>query len=220
MIVWPMFGAALLAVLASAQTADDPDSSGAALLLLPRSGVPVSFEQIEDRSPRQDGASRVEVKRSKCYRDSSGRLRIGDSSYTVLIDPIAGSRILLSKQVAYRTPWPKSGEAKLAFLGIGDSTASSHNWTARTENVGTRAIEGIEFRGTRVIQTAEGEPTLTKTVEEWYSDELKLIAFAVTSTADETYSVRIQNLHREEPDPALFTIPPDYQVLDLKLPSP
>ena len=57
-------------------------------------------------------------------------------------------------------------------------------------------------------------------VEEWYSDELKLMGSVMASGPYETYTARIQNLRREEPDPKLFTIPPDYKVLDVPLPSP
>ena len=218
MIGWPILGAALLGVLASVQTARDSGVRGAALLLLPRSGVPLSFEQIEERWPRREGASAGEVTSSRCYRDASGRLRLEGPSYVVLIDPIAGYKILLSEQVAYRTPWPKSGEGKLVFFGAGDSLAASRNWTTRTGDIGKRVIEGIEFWGIRVVQTSEDDSTLTKKIEQWYSDELSLIGFAVAADPNETRTVRIRNVRREEPDPILFTIPPDYKVLDLKLP--
>jgi hypothetical protein len=205
-------------VLVSVQTARDSGVRGAALLLLPRSGVPLSFEQIEERWPSQEGASAGEVMSSRCYRDASGRLRLEGPSYVVLIDPIAGYKILLSEQVAYRTPWPKSGEGRLVFFGAGDSLAVSRNWTTRTEDIGKRAIEGIEFSGIRVVQTSEDDSTLTKKIEQWYSDELSLIGFAVAAAPNETRTVRIRNVRREEPDPILFTIPPDYKVLDLNLP--
>jgi hypothetical protein len=94
--------------------------------------------------------------------------------------------------------------------------------TARSEQIGKRTIEGVEFDGTRIItvQTAEGEPKLTWTVEQWYSDKLKLIGLTVQSTPYGTNTTRIQNLRREEPDSDLFTIPPEYKIVDLQLPLP
>jgi hypothetical protein len=48
--VWLIFGVLLLGELARAQTAGLPASAGTALLVLPRPGIPVSVEQIEERS--------------------------------------------------------------------------------------------------------------------------------------------------------------------------
>jgi hypothetical protein len=89
---------------------------------------------------------------------------------------------------------------------------------ARTQVVGKRTIQGIEFEGTRIIRTAEGEPGLTDTTEQWYSDELKLIGLLTSSGPSETYSARIQSLKRVEPDPALFATPAEYRIIDLQLP--
>jgi hypothetical protein len=88
---------------------------------------------------------------------------------------------------------------------------------ARTQVVGKRTIQGIEFEGTRIIRTAEGEPGLTDTIEQWYSDELELIGLLTSSGPSETYSARIQSLQRAEPDPALFTTPAEYKIIDLQV---
>lgn len=226
MIAWLTLSVVFIAVLASAQTV--PATSGAALFVLPRPGVPISLEQIEERS--RNGAASAEIK-SQVYRDSAGRLRIeaevrdgsGRSSirYADLIDPVAGSRVvlLITEKVGYRTPFPKSDQGRLALLGIGESSRdSSRKWgDARTEVVGKRTIQGIEFEGTRIIRTAEGEPGLTDTTEQWYSDELKLIGLLTSSGPSETYSARIQSLQRGEPDPALFATPAEYKLIDLPL---
>jgi hypothetical protein len=195
---------------------------GAALLLLPYSGVPVSFDQIEERSHRDSGSSADDVVKSRVFRDTSGRLRIEESAHAVLVDGVAGSRVvLLSRElVAYRTPWPRSSEGRLAFLGIVDGGASSRELTATTEFIGRRTIEDLEFDGTRIIHAAEGEPQPTRTVEQWYSDELKLIGFVVASGPHETYTARIENLRREEPNTGLFAIPADYKIVDLELSLP
>jgi len=52
-------------------------------------------------------------------------------------------------------------------------------------------------------------------VEQWYSNELKLIALVVASSPGETYTVRIQELRREEPDAKLFKVPSEYAIIDL-----
>jgi hypothetical protein len=193
------------------------------------------LEQIEERSRKLDDGTTavVGVIKSKVYRDSAGRLRmeseIQDSSghsstrYADLVDPVAGSKVVLltTEKVGYRVPFPKSDQSRLAFLGLGESSQdSSHKWgNARTEAVGKRTIQGIELEGTRIIRTAEGEPELTGTIEQWYSDELKLIGLLTSAGPSEAYSARIQSLRRGEPDPALFTTPAEYKIIDLPLPQ-
>ena len=186
----------------------------------------MSFEQIDEYSRKiEDGSLAAETRKSKIYRDSSGRLRIESSTPTTdiiqLIDPIAGSRVILlsteTEKIGYRLPWPKSSEVQFTiFAPVGNESAGdpSRKWTSTTENLGMRTIEGIEFEGMRIVNAAEGEPALTKTVEQWHSAEQKLIGLIVASSPSETYTARIQNVHREEPDSSLFMVPPDYTVLD------
>ena len=234
MILCFTLGIVLLALLASAQTTHTVPRSGAALLVLPRPGVPLSFEQIEESSRKfDDGASAVEVRKSKIYRDFAGRLRMEagiregsghpSTPYTDFIDPVAGSRVILlsteTEKVGYRLPWPKSSEGGFGFCFAREQDPPSRKWTARTESIGARTIEGSGFDGTRIIQTAQGEPRLTKTIEEWYSADLKLIGLLLFSAPNETYAARIQNVRCEEPDPALFTVPPNYKVVDVPLPA-
>jgi hypothetical protein len=230
MTAWLTLSVAFVAVLVSAQTAHPPATPGAALLVLPRSGVPISLEQIEERWRQgKDGGDSAEIKSQVC-RDSAGRVRIdaevrdgsGRSAtrYAELIDPVAGSRVVLltAEKIGYRTPFPKSDQSKFAFLGLGQSSwDSSHKWgPATTEAVGKRTIQGVGFEGTRFIRVAEGEPGLTDTNEQWYSDELKLIGLLTGSAPLERYSAHIQGLRPGEPDPAFFTIPAEYRIIDLQ----
>jgi hypothetical protein len=205
-------------------------NSSSFLLVLPAPGASLSFEQIEEHSRRiEDGTLSVEGRKTKVYRDSSGRLRIESSTHatyiTQLIDPVAGSRVILlsteTEKIGYSFPLPKSSEGKFTiFAPVGNESAGdpSRQWTPTAENLGIRTIEGIEFEGIRIVNAAEGEPALKKTVEYWHSADLKLIGLIVSSSPHETFTARIQNVFREEPDSTLFTVPPDYTVLD-HLPS-
>lgn len=212
-------------MLASAKTTPRSNNQDTGLVL-PRSGAPLSLDLIEERWKNlENGTSDAEVINSRIYRDSAGRLRIesliprdsdhpaGATSFPCIdiIDPVAASRILVlcHLRVAHRMPFPRSDEGTPPFLGIGfkASLASSHRLTAKTEDCGKRTIEGFEFDGTRIIQTAEDQPPLTIAIEQWYSKDLKLIGAMTALSADETYAARIENLRREEPDPSLFRMP-------------
>ena len=198
--------------------------------MLPVPVASLSFEQIEERSRRiEDGTLAVDERKTKVYRDSSGRLRIESSTsatdITQLIDPVAGSRVILlsteTEKIGYSLPLPKSSEVKFTiFAPVGNESTGdpSRQWTSTTENLGKRTIEGVELEGIRVVNAAQGEPALTKTVEYWHSADLKLIGLIVSSSPHETHTARIQSVRREEPGSTLFTVPPDYTILD-HLPS-
>jgi hypothetical protein len=195
--------------------------------------MPISFEHIEEHSRKHgDSSSAVDYTNTgKTYRDSAGRVRIESethdapghvsASYTVLIDPVAGSQtVLLSGQsVGYRMPISVPSEGGFASFDAYDGQESPHKWKTGTEDLGKRIIEGIEFRGTRIISTAEDEPRLTTTIDEWHSDKFKLIGAVDRSGPYMSYTIRIQNVHHEEPDPTLFRIPSDYKIVDIQLSS-
>lgn len=56
---------------------------------------------------------------------------------------------------------------------------------------------------------------LVRASEFWYSPELKievLLKYSDPRSGEST--VRLRNIDRSEPDPALFRVPPDYQIVD------
>ncbi len=195
---------------------------GPADLVKPLPGVPLSAEQVEERARSlPGGSSTVEITRCVIYRDSAGRVRIervrpGESPVVSLIDPITGSRVMLSEsdKIAYRVMGPKAGETGFAygFSGMGEGLPPA-DWTTNKENLGRRKIGGNEFEGTRIIQTEEGG--LANKIELWYSPELKLTGSALASGPYGTHTAQIQNLRREEPVPAIFAIPSDYRIVDV-----
>jgi hypothetical protein len=88
------------------------------------------------------------------------------------------------------------------------------------ESLGTRSIEGVNAEGTRTTSTiaagAIGNLLPIEIVtERWFSPELQM-AVLITRTdpraGDTVY--RLTNIVRAEPHEALFTVPPDYELLD------
>jgi hypothetical protein len=86
--------------------------------------------------------------------------------------------------------------------------------------VGTQLINGLQAEGHRTIETipaeAEGnDRPITVVSETWFSPELKLTVLNKRSdprSGDTT--VQMLNLSRAEPDPSLFTVRPDYSIVD------
>jgi hypothetical protein len=92
--------------------------------------------------------------------------------------------------------------------------------TISQDSVGTQLINGVQAEGHRTIETipaeAEGnDRPITVVSETWFSPELKLTVLNKRSDPRSGEStVQILNLSRTEPDPFLFTVPPDYSVVD------
>jgi hypothetical protein len=89
---------------------------------------------------------------------------------------------------------------------------------SKTDQLGTKTIDGIDATGTRTTTTIPAgaignDKDIVITHETWYSAELKLV---VLSTQDDprfgetTYS--LTNVDRSEPDASLFQVPAGYKV--------
>jgi TonB family protein len=93
------------------------------------------------------------------------------------------------------------------------------------ENIGTDSIQGIPVRGVRVSQTyaagALGNDRPLKIVTEyWFSEELKINL--LTTRTDPRFgvqTVRVTELARQEPEPSLFAISPEYKLVKETLPD-
>lgn len=227
MIIFWLAAVFAVGLVSLAQRHRGTSRPGPADLVKPLPGAPLIAEQVEERARRlPTGESAVEVTSHAIYRDSAGRMRIqsvpnhpDELPAVAMIDPTSGSRVVLSEpdKIAYRVMGPKAGENGFAygFAGMGEALPSAH-WRTSTEDLGRGTIDGNEFEGTRVTQTVEGESGLTNKIELWYSSELQVTGLAVAAGPYGTHTARIQNLRRAEPDPALFTIPADYRIVDLK----
>jgi len=193
----------------------DSSSSGALLLLRPSAGIPVSFRQVEEHRRLDNGTFAVEFTvTAQQYRDAAGRVRIesetrakaGNSSSVVIADPVAGFQIFLmdAEKLAIRWPIPVSSEGRLFFADAADGQDVPHKWKTTTEDKGEHLIEGYEFKGTRIITSAEDDKALATTFDQWYSEKLKLIGAIDRSGPYRAYTVRIEQLKLGEPDSKLF----------------
>jgi hypothetical protein len=94
------------------------------------------------------------------------------------------------------------------------------------ESLGTQTIEGILAEGSRTtvvypIGAFGNDRPITTVSESWMSPELKMVVLSKNSDprSGET-TTRLTNISRAEPDPSLFQIPSDYEVIDSQAASP
>ena len=89
-----------------------------------------------------------------------------------------------------------------------------------SESLGTQVIEGILVEGrlskvTHPVGTMGNDRPIVTTSEDWMSPELRVMVLSKSSDPRSgEHTTRLININRAEPDPGLFQVPPDYQIVD------
>jgi hypothetical protein len=91
---------------------------------------------------------------------------------------------------------------------------------ATTEQLGSQTMEGVMVNGVRTRRTIPAgqignDRPINIVTEVWTSPELKAIVSSKRSDprmGEQTFY--LTNIVRAEPDPALFTVPPDFKIVD------
>jgi hypothetical protein len=143
------------------------------------------------------------------YRDSQGRTRMEEAQkavpvlITTIVDPVGGFGYFLDdqKKVAHRMVLQPASAAR----------KPATQTRTMSEKLGTLTVEGVICEGTRTTTTFSGGKMFT--LEEWYSEELKVTVLSKNSYGG---SIALTNLRRGEPDPSRFQPPPNYTVVDDK----
>lgn len=160
----------------------------------------------------------------------------------VIMDPVSGNRYMLNPQnkTAHQMPLhpgkPGSGapDAMHGRMGVGPGTAEAMHdmpgkvWIGsnaanlKTEQLGTKTINGLQALGTRMTRTIPaGEignrNPIEVVTERWYSSDLQLPL--LTTHNDPmmgTMTIKLVNINRGEPDASLFQVPSDYKLISGK----
>jgi TonB family protein len=138
-------------------------------------------------------------------------------TYSILYDPDSHTKTYvypsthLARQFILKPPAPSSSPAGAANL-----LAPS----VQKEDLGTDFQDGQQLTGIRETKTYPpgaigNDRSLSITNEFWYSPDLHLnISVKRTDPRFGVQTVRITNLHRDEPDASLFEVPLDYRVVN------
>lgn len=221
MHLWSIVAAALtLAVVGFAQAARQSPPT----MVLPITGVPLSVESLAE-SVAKDAAKKIE--KTTYYRDADGRMRIemelpqafGDPFLMIqIVDPVDGFMAVLETEakVAHRVKMPKAPPGRGFGIGfVSPLVMVPGSKTTKTEALGKRTIEEIEFEGSRTTTTADEQPSIVAVEERWMSKELGLFGLFKHTGPDGESTSRIQHTDRTAPDPKLFVIPDDYRIRDM-----
>ena len=169
-------------------------------------------------------------------RDSAGRTRrdftlpaigpwaaSGKSAPHVVIinDPVGKVQYMLDpdRKVARKLPSPPANWR--GPNGTPPANGSQKNTSDGTAvDLGTQFIAGVNAQGTRITRTIPAgaignAQALTITTERWLSPDLQTVVLTKRSDPRTgTAQFQLTNIIRQEPDPTLFQVPPDYTVQD------
>ncbi len=203
----------------------------------PLAGAPYSGEQIYELTGKRPDGTQIKGQPvvTKIYRDSQARTRTENSWRIDISDPIAGYlyRLDSAHHVAHRTPQPSPLKPRTQAFNTGtkvqqapeiDYARGPRLPEHKDESLGTQIISGVMAEGRRYTLTyAPGsvgnDQPIVRTDETWYSPELEIVLLSRTSdprSGDST--TRIEKLSRVEPDPSLFQVPRDYEIVDDPIP--
>jgi hypothetical protein len=193
-------------------------------------GAPYSAQAVTQFTQTlADGNHIQRTTTASVARDSQGRTRTersfgaigalsarGASKTVVIYDPVASMSYVLDPES--RTA--RSKQIAAARLGSVNENARLPRslMSAKTEDLGTQAIQGVSAQGKRITRTIlagqEGnEKEIDIVTETWYSPDLQVVVMSKTSDPRYGESVyQLNSITRTEPDPALFAVPSDYTV--------
>jgi hypothetical protein len=204
--------------------------------ILPVAGKPFSGrDHIEWTRTVEDGSIITTHLYATLARDSRGRIYREHRSFVplnsnqpsrqidiVLLDPVAhtGTTCVISKRrctiIGYHASASFTPEPAGPF-------ANGRGYLSR-ESLGTDMIDGVSVVGTReTITLYPGTVGNTKPLvtpkEFWYSPDLEInLSTTRKDPREGTQVIRVVDLSRSEPDPAMFQIPSKFVVIDLRQP--
>lgn len=219
-----------IVLIASAQSPPNAGSWDLITLASTAAGAPLSAEQSEQLTLLSaDGMKRTEVRTTRIFRDSAGRIRVEfppggeyaqSTAFVTLVDPTARSVVTLlqATKMAFRLTEPVSAKGFGFAVRAKEGELRAGSPQTKTDDLGIRVIEGIEFRGTRTELIDQKAGSVATFTERWHSEPLGLTSLIVVVSANGSHSVALKNIQRGEPDPALFVVPLTYVIQDVRWP--
>lgn len=184
------------------------------------------------RKAGEEARARVEQMRRDGTLPSVERRKLDDGSEEIIVKRVArvnpelrqniqqDVRIQVSKALEENSEALRAAQIRLAPLTAGVFGDMKWASKATTKDLGTRDFDGIKAEGKlRSYEIPAGEignrNPIVVSDETWYAPDLQVTVYTKHSDPRSGDTVfRLDNLKREEPAPALFTVPSDYTVKD------
>ncbi len=207
------------------------------------SGAPYSGRQtMKTVETLADGTrlTRESPMETRTYRDSMGRVRMERAAFPVvgglrqpasftlveIQDPVAGYRYLLDSvnRVVHRVPAQFRAVRAATAANPVNEKSSTHTMpdgtTITSEPLGTQVMFGVTVAGVRRTLTYPtgsrmgNDRPFSAVTETWGSPQLGVTLLSKSVRPGTESTTTWEDFSAAEPDPALFMIPSDYQVVD------
>ena len=196
-------------------------------------GAPYSAEEITESTQTLANGNVITRKtQTNVFRDSSGRVRMEQTlqdgrAIVTIHDPVNGVRTELnaSTRIARQVTLPNFRGGERTFPG--NRAARTPNGPTSDPNIvrtdlGMQTVNGVQAEGTRVTRTipageiGNAQPIQIVT-ETWRSPDLQMpVMTRRTDPLHGNVVTQLVNITRAEPDPALFQVPSDYTVTQIR----
>ena len=154
---------------------------------------------------------------------NGGEMKTFSLSYNTIKDPEPHMVVMSDEHNAVISGGVVSERAVARATGPGQAMLKvERRQRGKVDSLGTQTMEGVKAEGERVTSTIEAgaigndRPIQTVT-ERWYSAELQTNIMTKRTDprmGDEVF--RLTNIHRGEPSPVLFEVPPGYTIVNQK----
>jgi len=190
--------------LSTAQTIPKPPALRPAV-----TGAPFSADRHQVRNRTLDDGTRITETWPvhKIYRDAQGRLRT-ERPLLTFADAPEFPRIVQIDDPAAGIQYVLDPQRKLAHRFASISVLPAPSDSTEGENLGAWMIQGLRAEGLRRTISAT-------TIESWTAPDLHLLLRQ--KTIDPRFGQSVNELTRVrtgDQEPALFTVPPNYNVVD------
>jgi hypothetical protein len=140
-----------------------------------------------------------------------------------ILDPLAGYKYFLDSvnHVAHRMP-VQPNKPIVPLVPVNDApSAIPTGYTSTSESLGTQFMFGTPVTGMKTTSTTpagsrmRNDQPVTTVSEIWADRRTNVVLLRkTTSPTGDSIITTIQNYSNAEPDPALFLIPAEFQIVD------
>jgi hypothetical protein len=129
---------------------------------------------------------------------------------------VSGGKFMMQMGSAVSAGGPQPPEIMMQKTFI----TNNDQGQAKTEDLGSQTMEGVLVNGVRTTHTIPAgeignDKPINIVTEVWTSPDLKTIVYSKRTDprmGEQTF--QLKNIVRTEPDASLFTVPPDFKIMD------
>ncbi len=177
----------------------------------------------------RDSLGRTRTERSLAPPPGATAAGIAGPAFIDIADPVKGTHYTLdprshvARQISAPPPPPPPPASAAAMNRVpafsAPAAAQRQRPESSRESLGTQTIEGVLAEGQRRTMVYPvgffgNDRPITTVSEIWTSPDLKIVVLSKNSDPRSGESTtRLTNISRGEPDPSLFQVPADYEIV-------